>query len=242
MVSSSLTCGKPLHSYWERSTYVPQPTTRANGLVERLHRQLKGALKGHPNPENWTDALPLILLGIRTTLREDIKSTVTELVYGTTLRLPGAYFSPQSAKDSPDPTSYVSALRSRMHLLKATPPRPVHADVDTTATLRESTHVFVRRDCVRKPLQPSYDGPYRVVSRATKHFTLDIDGRQDTVAIDRLKPADSDTHPSTHTSTATPIPQSTEPPMREETATPRRTTRSGRRVHWPAHLADYFAH
>ena len=41
----------------------------ANGLVERFHRQLKAALRACPDPVQWVDALPLILLGIRTTLK-----------------------------------------------------------------------------------------------------------------------------------------------------------------------------
>lgn len=40
------------------------------------------------------DALPLVLLGIRTALKEDIASTAAEMVYGTTLRLPGEFFTP----------------------------------------------------------------------------------------------------------------------------------------------------
>ena len=35
-----------------------------NGLVERLHRQLKAALKAYPQPHKWTGTLPLVLLGI----------------------------------------------------------------------------------------------------------------------------------------------------------------------------------
>ena len=41
----------------------------ANGLVERFHRQLKAALKSHPNPTNWVDSLPVVLLGICTALK-----------------------------------------------------------------------------------------------------------------------------------------------------------------------------
>ena len=59
----------------------------ANGMVERLHRQLKAALKTYPTPERWTTSLPMVLLGIRTTLKEDLNCTAAELVYGTTLRL-----------------------------------------------------------------------------------------------------------------------------------------------------------
>ena len=61
----------------------------ANGIIERFHRQLKSSIKACHNPIIWTESLPLILLGIRTTLKEDLHCTTAELVYGTTLRLPG---------------------------------------------------------------------------------------------------------------------------------------------------------
>ena len=81
-----------------------------------------------------------------------------------------------------------------MQALKATPPRLV-ADptVDVSNTLHGATHVFIRHDATRKPLQPPYDGPYRVLDRSTNFYTVDIKGRQDTVAISRLKPAYLDT-------------------------------------------------
>ena len=51
----------------------------SNGLVERLHRQLKAAIKSYPHPEQWTSALPLALLGIRT---EDIGCTAVYTCLG----------------------------------------------------------------------------------------------------------------------------------------------------------------
>jgi len=59
----------------------------ANGIVERFHRQLKAAIKAHQT-EAWTKVLPIILLGIRATWKEDIKSTPAEMVYGEPIRLP----------------------------------------------------------------------------------------------------------------------------------------------------------
>ena len=64
----------------------------ANGVVERFHRQLKAALKATPDPNQWVKSLPLVLLGIRTNVKQDINCTSAELVYGTTLRLPGEFF------------------------------------------------------------------------------------------------------------------------------------------------------
>ena len=40
------------------------------------------------------DTLSLVLLGLRTSLREDISATSADMVYGTTLRLPGEFLSP----------------------------------------------------------------------------------------------------------------------------------------------------
>jgi hypothetical protein len=54
--------------------------------------------------------------------------------------------------------------------------------------LHTSSHVFVQRDATRRSLQTPYTGPYRVVSRAGKFLVLDVNGRQDAVSIDRLKP------------------------------------------------------
>lgn len=41
---------------------------------------------------------------------------------------------------------------------------------------------------MRRPLQQPYDGTYRVLSRIGKRYVLDINGMEDTVSIDCLKP------------------------------------------------------
>ena len=55
--------------------------------------------------------------------------------------------------------------------------------------MQHCTHVFIRYDGVKSPLQRPYDGPYRVITRNDKFFTLSVKGKLDTVSIDRLKPA-----------------------------------------------------
>ena len=40
----------------------------------------------------WVKSLPLVLLGIRMNIKQDINCTSAELVYGTTLRLPSEFF------------------------------------------------------------------------------------------------------------------------------------------------------
>ncbi len=96
------------------TAYHPQ----TNGMVERFHRQLKAALKAHLNPEAWIDTLPLVLLGIRTAFKPDLNATVSELVYGTTLRLPGQFFHTSPTPLS-DPSNFVDQLKEHLNSLHA---------------------------------------------------------------------------------------------------------------------------
>ena len=50
------------------SDYHPQ----ANGMIERFHRTLKTALKARLTCPNWVEELPWVLLGLRTTPKEDL--------------------------------------------------------------------------------------------------------------------------------------------------------------------------
>ena len=138
------------------TAYHPQ----CNRIVERFHRQLKAALKAQPNPASWMDALPLVLLGIRTTVKEDLSATAAEMVYGTTLRLPGEFFQSSDSMSVIDPTDYVSQLKTHMQYVRPTPPRTAQRNTYLMHWLR--LLVFVRRDAIRKPLQSQYEGPYPV--------------------------------------------------------------------------------
>ena len=160
----------------------------ANGLVERFHRFLKSSLIARLPQQNWTESLPLVLLSIRAGLKEDLGCSSAELVYGCSLRLPGEFFY-ESSFPLVDVPSYVSRLKTHMESIRITPtrkhswPERIHED------LRSCTHVFVRCDAVKRPLQPPYSGPFKVISRADKYYTIERFGRHDSVCIDRLKPA-----------------------------------------------------
>ena len=52
--------------------------------------------------------------------------------------------------------------------------------------------VFIRREAVKPPLAPPYDGPYRGVLRTSKTVTVERRGRQNVVSIDRAEPAHLD--------------------------------------------------
>nr|VZI49654.1 unnamed protein product [Spirometra erinaceieuropaei] len=75
----------------------------AVGTVERFHRQLKTALRAAEDPESWADNVHVALLDIRAALKSDLDCSAAELVFGTTLRLPGEMVTPTSrgAEETP---------------------------------------------------------------------------------------------------------------------------------------------
>ncbi|XP_047997271.1 uncharacterized protein LOC125234893 [Leguminivora glycinivorella] len=162
----------------------------SNGLVERFHRQLKAAIMCHGSID-WVERLPLVLLGIRTAWKDDMAASTAELVYGEPLRLPGDFF--HSSASNPEDLSYtdfVHRLRTHMQDIQPSPViRHGASKVFVHKDLATATHVFLRHDAVRKPLQPPYTGPYRVISRGDKVFKIDIRGKPVSVSIDRVKPA-----------------------------------------------------
>lgn len=82
--------------------------------MERFHRRLKGALKCLTGSTHWTKALPMILLGIRTTLKQDLKYTTAEMVYGNTLRLPDEFFTLSNSDTDLNLITYTSQLKTFM--------------------------------------------------------------------------------------------------------------------------------
>ena len=103
---------------------------------------------------------------------------------------PRRVFFTSTASTGVDAASYVEQLKATMRHLQATPPRVSDIPkVCISKDLTSSSHVFVRYDAVRKPLQQPYDGPFKVLLRSDKYFTLDINGHKDTVSVDRLKSA-----------------------------------------------------
>ena len=165
------------------SPYHPQ----ANGMIEEFHRPLKVSLKAH-NTAQWSIVLPTILLGFRTVLKEDIKTTAADLVYGTSLRLPGEIFLPTPTEASPQ--QFVEDLKEHFRHIQPTPAsRHGSPSIFIHPRLKDCAFVFLRHDGVKKPLQNPYDGPYKVLNKSEKTFIIEVNGRESTVSLDRLKPA-----------------------------------------------------
>ncbi|KAM7300969.1 uncharacterized protein ISCGN_016543 [Ixodes scapularis] len=133
----------------------------------------------------------MVLLGLRSSIKEALSSTSAELVYGSPLRLPGEFVIPTPDHgNAPTPHHYLDELRNFIRRLQPVPPRrPTHPKVFTSQNLTTCTHAFLRKEGIKKGLTPRYNGPYKVLTRTSKTFTLDINGREEVVAADRIKPA-----------------------------------------------------
>lgn len=180
----------------------------ANGMIERLHRQLKAALMCHSG--SWTRAIPLVLLGMRTAYKEDLKATAAEMLYGESLRLPGEMLVSDLGDDRfDDHADFVVQLKRKMTSFRPAPvSRHSAPAIFVSKDLPTASHVFLRDDTVRRPLQPPYTGPYAVLQRSAdgKTLTLAVKNREVVVSIDRVKPAfvDLDSFPSSTESTIPP--------------------------------------
>lgn len=230
--------------YHHRTTaYHPQ----SNGLVERFHRQLKAAITCHAN-ECWTESLPLVLLGVRTAIKDDLKASSAELLYGEPLRLPGEFLQPQ-VDQSIDVTDYLVRLRKFFRDLQPLPTSS-HGSKHSTFVFKDlnsTSHVFLRDDTTRGTFKPAYSGPHEVLQKGDKVFKIIMNGKMSTVSIDRIKPAYVLRVPDSGMSSQTPhhTPTDSHTPHNTHTGLPDTLdsgdhvifrTRSGRKVTFP----DYY--
>jgi len=106
----------------------------------------------------------MIMLDIHAMPKEDLGCAPAELVYGSTIRLPGEIFEPAHTKLQDSQHAFLSRLRQIMRSLHAKPPL-MHGQKKTYVppTLLSSDFVFVHHDALKSPLQLPYDGPYKVL-------------------------------------------------------------------------------
>uniref|UniRef100_A0AAV2MFB0 Integrase catalytic domain-containing protein n=1 Tax=Knipowitschia caucasica TaxID=637954 RepID=A0AAV2MFB0_KNICA len=149
------------------TAYHPQ----ANGLCERIHRTMKGALWASLVDNSWVDRFPWVLLGLRSAPKEDLRSSSAELVLGQTLRDPGGVpaYRPWPGSEG----GYTAFFPGRSFQTGRGAP----------------LYVFVRYDAHCSPLHAPYDGVFRVMETGDQYFLVEIGAGRDRVTVDRLKPA-----------------------------------------------------
>jgi hypothetical protein len=161
----------------------PQFTSQ---LWERLHLCLKDALRARSAVANWRSHMPWVILGIRTTWREDAEFLPAENVFGSQLVLPGQFL---STPESPS----LSFLSNFQGLLAGRVPLPtVHnmlptGPVSLPEDLLLSRFVLFHQDGIQPPLSPLYTGPFLVLERSLHFFKLQVGDKVHSVSCLCLK-------------------------------------------------------
>ena len=189
------------------------------------------------NPHRWYYNLPPVLLSIRNTPKAEIECCPAELVFGQSVALPGQFV---SATDNPYThqsdmvqklSEHFAAIHPSNTRIKSHYTHHVHRE------LKSCSHVWLRNDFVKGPFQPKYSGPYEVVSRSDKVFTINAKDSLKTVSIDRLKVAHL---PSDVSSSVIPVSSDFDQTYHNSNnANSPYTTRSGRIVKRPSCFQNY---
>ncbi|XP_073958484.1 uncharacterized protein [Choristoneura fumiferana] len=177
-----------LSSILGQSTGLPHPIIRPQRIIERLHRQLKSSIMCHSNT-HWLKPYPWCCwasaaLG-RTTYKLQQQSSSTGNLYAylaNSLRLRRALRS-TTRTSQPD---FVTTLEN------STQSRPVITRRNLFTSRKElstAEYVFLRQGHAKRSLESPYSGPYKVLERRDKTFRIILNGKPNTVTIDRLKPA-----------------------------------------------------
>jgi transposase InsO family protein len=153
----------------QTTAYHPE----SNGAVERLHRRLKDALRACVAAATWADELPFVLLGLRAQPREDTGLSPAESFFGAPIVLPNEFL--QS-----DELAVESIIKNCQKTFDtpvfSLPRHNSHSGLpsELPAELLSARLVWVRRGGAVPPLQPLYDGPYTVIRRGGRSFTLRV--------------------------------------------------------------------
>ena len=190
-------------------------------------------VEGFPQGPHWMDELPLVLLGVRTAWREDPGCSASDLVYGTSLCIPGEFL-PHEPRDLRVSSEFLHQLQDNMRMVLP-PTHEFHGGLSAYKpdNLASTGWVYVCHDAHRSPLQRPYDGPFKILETHEKYYVLDMNGHQDSVSIDGLKTAygkQANCQPFPVTPRTVPPPHSIQvAPFQPTTAAPQPTlARAGR--------------
>ena len=158
-----------------------------NGFVERSHKDLKRAINALEDRTTWSKYLPYIVLQMNNLRSDDNAFTAHQRLFGQAANLPGQILFPPEqlpGLSSDINTQIFQALMSR-HKRHARPLPDIKTYCDPL--LNECEYVYVKNEQTSGSYKSPWKGPYRVITRGPKFFSLEIKGRSSTVSIDRLK-------------------------------------------------------
>lgn len=110
-----------------------------------------------------------------------------EFLYGTTLRVPGEFFTQEDF--TADPQIFVEDFRQYMRQIKPVPTaHHIKKRPFCFKDLYTYSHVFIRTDTVKKSLELPYTGRFKICERVSDRvFAIELNGRIQHIAVERLK-------------------------------------------------------
>ena len=169
----------------QTTAYHPE----GNGRVEWFHRRLKDSLCARCTGLDWSDHLPWVMLGLRAAARKDTVILPSQAVFGSTVCL-SVQLSLESELDLYGFLQKMKATLSGSEIVNSrfnTAANQIPATV-LPQPLLEASHVLVRRDGHVPPLVLLYNGPYTVLRRSLRTFTILMGDREEVVYTSHLKP------------------------------------------------------
>ena len=113
------------------------------------------------------------MLALRSQTEEDLNATLSEIVFGTNLRLPGEFFEFGNISSEDASSKFFdsqSKFRSQFKYGESRFLSTRRSFVDPN--LNKCRHVFIRNDATHSSLQPTYDGSFLVLNKNPKYFTV----------------------------------------------------------------------
>lgn len=236
---------------------------QSNGMAERFNKSLKVALRAQEEPNSWLTNLGFVMLALRNIVKPELGVSPANMTFCQELRLPGQFVEStvESNRQVQNPYrygQYYEELSKYAQKLQTQPPRYTPRKSFLAKELETCTHVFIKNKPVHKALEVTYNGPYKVICRTDKLFTVDLpknDTTHNVISIDRIKPATllntfdaENTVPAQHfpqpnvvqTDIISPVPKSSnDVPIAHNTPNnhsfpDNATTRAGRQIRIPA--------
>jgi hypothetical protein len=162
---------------WHMQTTAYHP--QSNSLVEHFHQRLKDTLRASLASPTWTTYLPWVLH-----FSHSICFSAHPLLCLANFWMKMQILMSLIFKKNFSQAVGAVAIIPTMHNVD----RAQRAPEDLPANLLRAEAVLVRCDGHVLPLEPFYNGPYRVLTRSCNFFRLQIGGRTDTVSTGRFKP------------------------------------------------------
>lgn len=228
----------------DRLGIIHKTTTAYNpkcqGAIERIHRSLKTAFRALDDPSLWANHLPYVTLALNNSTCDTNIFTAHQMTFGQAADLPGTVLplNDNSINTSPsmvDTQAFFECMRQHEKTARPLADNSPFIEKD----LFTSNSVWIRNNAAKSSLEPRYTGPYLVIDRKDKYFTVLTDNGAVAVCIDRLKTAYELPESQSSDRTSLTSFDSEEELDHVPTPTPTASDRPVRFRHPPTFLRDY---